>query len=440
VKTTKDQTVAAGHSVDPASWQAALDELLGRIAGRFARVDLRRRARAFVLGLLADLPRKNCWTIAEHAGDATPDGMQHLLARAVWDADQVRDDVRAYVVEHLGDAQAVLVVDETGDLKKGTHTVGVQRQYTGTAGRVENAQVGVHLVYATDVGHACIDRELYVPRSWTADPERCTAAGIPAGHPFATKPALACSMITRALDAGVPAAWVAGDEVYGANPGLRTELERRRVGYVLAVACDHRVTAGARTHRADELVRRLPARAWQRLSAGRGAKGHRWYDWAFIKLDDVGRGGQHWLLLRRNPKTRELAFYRCYTPRPVPLAVLVGVAGRRWTVEERFQTGKGLTGLDEHQVRRWSSWYRWTTLVMLAHAFLVVLAATERARHPPPDGLIALTCNEIQHLFAALVIHPVRDALHRLRWSAWRRTHQARSRACHYKRQATQPP
>ena len=170
--------MAAGHSVDPASWQAALEELLGRVAGRFAPVDLRRRARAFVLGLLADLPRKNCWTIAEHAGDATPDGMQHLLARAVWDADKVRDDVRGYVTEHLGQAHAVLVVDETGDLKKGTHSVGVQRQYTGTAGRVENAQVGVHLVYATDTGHACIDRELYLPKSWTADPERCTAAGI----------------------------------------------------------------------------------------------------------------------------------------------------------------------------------------------------------------------------------------------------------------------
>ncbi len=309
--TTKDQTVAAGHSVDPARWQAGLEELLGRVAGRFARVELRRRARAFVRGLLSDLPRKNCWTIAEHAGDASPDGMQHLLGRAVWDHDKVRDDVRDYVTEHLGDPEAVLVVDETGDLKKGTTTVGVQRQYTGTAGRIENAQVAVYLVYATDAGHGVIDRELYLPRSWTDDPERLQAAGVPDQAGFATKPALATKMIIRALDAGVPAAWVAGDEVYGAN----------------------------------------------REQAGR-----------------------HWLMIRRNRKTGELAYYRCYTPRPTPLAVLVRVAGRRWSIEETFQTGKGLCGLDQHQVRCWRSWYRWVTLAMLAHAFLVVAALAERTR------------------------------------------------------------
>ena len=185
-------------------------------------------------------------------------------------------------------------------------------------------------------------------------------------------------------------------------------------------------------------------RAWQRLSAGRGAKGHRWYDWAFIQLAPTNRpgchSGCHWLLIRRNPTTRELAFYRCYAPHSVPLATLVRVAGRRWTVEETFQSSKGLAGLDEHQVRRWTSWYRWVTLAMLAHAFLAVLAATERVRHPPPDGLIALSSNELQRLFAALVVRPLRNAPHRLRWSAWRRRHQARARTCHYQRQATQPP
>jgi SRSO17 transposase len=439
--------VAAGHSVDvdPACWQELFDELLGRVAGRFARVDLRRRARAFVRGLLSDLPSKNCWTIAEHAGDPNPDGMQHLLARAVWDEDKVRDDLRDYVVEHLGDPEAVLVVDETGDLKKGTATVGVKRQYTGTAGRIENAQVAVYLVYASSSGHAVIDRELYLPRSWTDDPERLQAAGVPSEIGFATKPALAQAMICRALDAGVPAGWVAGDEVYGANPGLRAELEARQIGYVLAVACDHRVRVGGTTQRADALLRRVPARAWQQVSCGKGAKGHRLYDWAFVRLDHDGsapdgQAGKRWLMVRRNHTTGELAFYRCFTPRPLPLAVLVHVAGRRWTVEERFQTGKGLVGLDQHQVRRWRSWYRWATLAMLAHAFLVVAALTEHTRHPPPTGLISLTCNEIQRLFAALVIKPVADAAHRLRWSVWRRRHQARARTCHYRRQAAWQP
>ena len=390
-------------------------------------------------GLLADLPRKNCWTIAEHAGDLTPDGMQHLLGRAVWDHDGVRDDVRGYLVEHLGDPEAVLVIDETGDLKKGTGTVGVKRQYTGTAGRIENAQVAVYLVYATDAGHAMIDRELYVPRGWIADSGRCRAAGIPDQVGFATKPALATAMICRALDAGVPAGWVAGDEVYGADPRLRAELEARQLGYVLAVACDHRVRVGGDTQRADALVRQVPARAWQQVSCGTGAKGHRLYDWAFIRLDHGEQQAQHWLLVRRNQRTGELAFYRCFTPRPVPLAVLAQVAGRRWTVEERFQTGKDLCGLDQHQVRRWRSWYRWTTLAMLAHAFLVVAALAERSQRPSPSGLVGLTCNEIQRLFAALVIQPVADAAHRLRWSLWRRRHQARARTCHYRRQANRP-
>jgi SRSO17 transposase len=433
--------VAAGHSVSPARWTADLDELLGRVAGRFPRVEPRRRARAFVLGLLADLPRKNCWTLAEHAGDPSPDGMQHLLARAVWDHDAVRDDVRAYLAEHLGDPEAVLVIDETGDLKKGTTTVGVQRQYTGTAGRIENAQVAVYLVYASQAGHAMIDRELYVPQAWIDDPERCRVAGIPDQVGFATKPALATAMLARALDAGIPAAWVAGDEVYGADPKLRAELEGRRIGYVLAVARDHRVAFGGKACGVDALAAKVPARAWQCVSAGKGAKGHRLYDWAFVRLDDGDRqhsdqAAQHWLLVRRHQRTGELAFYRCFVPRPVPLAVLVRVAGRRWTIEERFQTGKGLVGLDQHQVRRWRSWYRWATLAMLAHAFLVVAALTEPACHPPSPGLVPMTCNEVQHLFAALVARPVGDLRHRLGWSVWRRRHQARARACHYRRQA----
>jgi SRSO17 transposase len=232
--TTEDHTMAAGHSVTPTSWQAGLDELLSRVAGRFARVEPRWRAKAFVLGLLADLPRKNCWTIAEHAGDASPDGMQHLLARAVWDHDKVRDNIRDYLLEHLADPAGV-VVDETGDLKKGSHTVGVARQYTGTAGKVDNAQVAVYLAYAADAGHGVIDRELYLPQGWIDDPARCRAAGIPDQVGFATKPELARRMLERALEAGVPAGWVTADEVYGGSPALRGWLETRQVPYVLAV-------------------------------------------------------------------------------------------------------------------------------------------------------------------------------------------------------------
>ena len=411
---------------------------MGRIAGRFGRVEPRRRARAFVLGLLSGLPRKNCWSIAEYAGDRSPGGMQHLLGRARWDADAVRDDLRGYLTERLGDPGAVLVVDETGDVKKGTATAGVQRQYTGTAGRTENAQVAVYLAYVAPAGHALIDRELYLPRSWIADPGRCRAAGIPEGTAFATKPALARRMLARTLDARVPAGWVAGDEVYGADPGLRSDLEKRETGYVLAVACRHTFSTGLRTFRAGELARRLPRPAWQRYSAGAGAKGHRYYDWAWVATDP-GQPGHRWLLIRRNRHTRELAFYRCYSPRHVPLATLVKVAGLRWPVEENFQAGKGLTGLDEHQVRTWTSWHRWVTLAMVALAFLTVTAATEHASRPPPPGQIPLTRNEIAALFSTLIIKPVTGTPHRLRWSAWRRRHQHRAKTCHYQRQARQP-
>jgi SRSO17 transposase len=437
VTTHDNLAVAAGLSVDPARWREQFDELMGRIAGRFARVEPRRRARAFVLGLLSGLRRKNCWTIAEMAGDATPDGMQHLLAAARWDADAVRDDVRAYVVEYLGSAGGVLVVDETGDVKKGAASAGVQRQYSGTAGRVENCQVAVFLSYAAPAGHALIDRELYLPRSWTTDPARCAAAGIPATTVFATKPALARRMISRALDAGTPAAWVTGDEVYGTDPGLRADLERRQVGYVLAVAVTHRVATAAGACQARRLAARLPRRAWQRYSAGAGAKGHRFYDWAWLAIDP-GRPGHHHLLIRRNRHTGERAYYRCYSPVHVPLPVLVKIAGIRWTTEENFQAGKGLTGLDEHQVRRWGSWYRWTTLAMLALAFLSITAAIEHTS-PPPAGQIPLTRNEIATLFSVLIIGTVQDTRHRLRWSAWRRRHQHRAKTCHYQRQARQP-
>ncbi len=404
--------------------------MLGRIAGRFGRVEPRPRARAFVLGLLADLPRKNCWTIAEHAGQATPDGMQHLLAGAVWDEHAVRDDVRDYLVDHLGDPAAVLVVDETGDCKKGASTVGGQRQYTGTAGKVDNAQVAVYLAYATGAGHGVIDRELYLPQGWLADADRCHATGVPDQVGFATKPELARVMLERALDAGVPAGWVTADEVYGGNPALRGWLETRKVPYVLAVKRTEPLPPPAGPPApAARLAERVPPECWLRVSAGPGAKGRRWYAWSRVALSTAGapEGWQRWLLLRRSLHTGELAYYVCAGPAGLPLVALVRVAGTRWRVEEAFQAGKGLCGLDQHQVRRWRSRYRLVTLAMLAYAFLVVAAATQHARHPPPLGLIPLTCNEVQHLFATLVAAPGADPGHRLRWSVWRRRHQARA-------------
>jgi hypothetical protein len=401
------------------------DELTGRIPGRFSRVEPRRRAEKLLLGLMSELPRKNCWTIAEHVGDATPDGLQHLLTRAVWDADAVRDDLRDYVCDHLGGQDAVLIVDETGDLKKGTRTVGVQRHYTGTAGRIENSQVAVYLTYATAAGHAFVDRALYLPKSWTADRDRCAAAGISEDVQFATKPALATTMITRALDAGVAARWVTGDEVYGADPRLRAELEGRGIGYVLAIGCDRRVTTGAGTFRPDELAARLPKHVWQRLSAGTGAQGHRFYDWALVDIDP-DRGVR--ASMAADP-----------TQPPAALGVLVrrrNPLARRGILPNRQSFDRP----DQHQVRRWVSWQRWTVLAMLAHAFLTVLAATERDQGATSTGRIPLTCNEVHHLLATLVTTPITDIAHHLRFSVWRRRHQHRARQAHYQRQSTPEP
>jgi SRSO17 transposase len=434
--------MAAGLSVDLDRWRREFDELTLRVGARFARVEPRRRMAAFVRGLLAGLPRVNCWSIAEHAGENCPRGMQRLLSAAVWDEAGVRDDLRGYVLEHFADPRAVLVVDETGDLKKGTMTVGTQRQYTGTAGRTENAQVAVYMAYAAPAGSAFIDRALYLPRSWTCDPARCRAAGVPQDTAFATKPALAKEMIGRAIDAGTPAAWVTADEVYGQDPQLRAELARRGLGYVLAVAKSHPVTTAIGPRPAIDLARRLPARAWQRLSAGPGAKGPRWYDWALIEVTDpsvTSDDGLHWLLIRRRISDGEYAFYRARAPGPVSLAQLVRVAGSRWKVEDGFAAGKELAALDEHQVRSWTSWHRWTILALLAHAFLSVLAAAAPSRDHAPEGqLIPLTRNEIRRLFTGLCQQPSAPRS-QLRWSRWRRRHQATARACHYRQRALTP-
>jgi SRSO17 transposase len=367
--------------------------------------------------------------------------MQRLLGEAVWDADAVRDEVRGYAVDALGDPGGVLILDDTGDLKQGELTVGVQRQYTGTAGRIENAQVAVYLAYATRRGSTLIDREVYLPRVWTDDPARCAAAGVPDHVRFATKITLGRRMLARALAAGVPAAWATADEFYGGDQYLRRDLQAAEVGYVLAVAKSHRVTARPVDGpvRADQLAAALPARAWNRMSAGPGSKGDRDYDWAWITITPPPgeASGCHSLLVRRRISDGELAFYRCWSPRPVPLRVLVQVAGTRWNVETCFQTSKRI-GLDEPQVRRWDSWYRHVTLVMLAHAILTVIAARERDRHHTATGVgetpIPLTFNEIRRLFAGLTINTVHTIDHWLHWSLWRRQHQARAKTSHYRR------
>jgi SRSO17 transposase len=414
---------------------------MDRIRPRFARYEPARRAGALIQGLLSGLDRKNCWTIAEHRGAGTPDGLQHLLARASWDADEVRDDLRDYVIDAFGDTGATLVVDETGDIKKGTHSVGVQRQYSGTAGRIENSQVAVYLTYAAPRGHALIDRALYLPRSWADDQDRCANAGIPNGQRrFATKPTLATELITRAVKAGVPAAWVAGDEVYGADPKLRAAVREHHLGYVLAIAANRRVPTHAGRLRVDALPALIPAHAWQKHSAGAGAHGPRLYSWAWFRLlaEDDTTTGVHHLLIRRNDATGELAYLRCYSPHPVPLRTLVAVAGQRWRIEESFQAAKGLTGIDQHQVRRWNSWHRWTTLAMLAHAFLAVATAIERDTAPTPTGLIVLTVNEFRRLFEALLLATHRTLESLLAWSRWRRQHQYRARQSHYRRRENQ--
>ncbi len=280
---------------------AELDQVHERIAGRFGRAEPRARVREYVSGLVAGLERKNGWTLAEWAGEVSPDGMQRLLRRADWDVDGVRDDVRDYVIGHLGDRDGVLIIDDTGFLKKGTRSAGVQRQYSGTAGRTENCQVGTFLAYASVHGHALIDRELYLPQSWAQDRDRRRAAGIPEDVEFTTKPRQAQAMISRAIAARVPFAWVTADETYGQAKYLQAWLEEQDVCYVMAIRCSDTLTTTEGEQRADALIAVAPSRAWQRLSTGAGAHGPREFDWARIPVRIRQRPGRgYWLLARRS--------------------------------------------------------------------------------------------------------------------------------------------
>jgi len=366
-----------------ARWTRELEAVAARI-GRFVpRPESRGRMGRWLRAAVAGDGRRNAWQLAEAAGEATPYGMQQLVASAAWDVDAVRDDLRAYVVEALG-PHGVLAVDETGFLKKGAKSAGVQRQYSGTAGRIENCQIGVFLAYVTARGHAFMDRELYVPESWSTDRPRCREAGIPDAVPFRTKPHLARVMLQRALASGLRPTWVVGDEVYGNDGALRRWLEERRQPFVLTIRADTKLWCAVRNAPGQLAAARaadaLPPRAWHRRSAGAGSKGPRVYDWALVPLLRLGAPGYHALLVRRHPASGERAYYVVFTPRAVARDTLVRVAGQRWAIEQGFEASKQEVGLDEYEVRTYAAWYRFMTLTLYAHAFLAAMRARARPR------------------------------------------------------------
>jgi len=370
-------------------WAAELEQMHRRIARRFVRPEPRKRALSYLKGLTGTVERKNGWQLAEAAGEATPDGIQRLLNTAEWDAEVVRDDLREYVVEHLGDDEGgVLIVDETGFLKKGTKSVGVKRQYTGTAGKTENCQVGVFLCYASENGATFIDRALYLPKEWVKDKERRAEAGIPEEVEFVTKPAMAREMLKRAFDAGVCPGWVSGDTIYGSDRRLRMFLEERGVPFVLGVKSDESLWTleerGPGQLRAEKIAEGVKPEDWRRLSAGAGSKGERLYEWALLELfrlqlSEEERYGGHWLLVRRNVEDpKELAYYVVFAPiREHQLEELVRVAGTRWRIESCFEEAKDGFGLAEYEVRKWDGWHRHVTLSLLAHAFVSVMRSKE---------------------------------------------------------------
>ena len=367
--------MSGAMTADVGRWVEEIDRVRVRLGPRFRRSEVRTRVGSYLRGLLAGVDRKNGWQLAEFAGDLSPANVQHFIGRAAWEADAVRDDLRAYVVEDLGQPDGILIVDETGFLKKGDKSVGVQRQYSGTAGRIENSQVGVFLAYKTTRGHALIDRALYLPKCWAGDADRREVAHVPPAVAFATKPTLARGMVERALDAGVPAAWVTADEVYGADSKFRRSLEGRGVGYVLAVACSQRLFLGGQYGRADDHADDLPATAWVRRSCGAGSKGERLYDWAFVPFPHpTERGLRRGLLVRRSlSDPTERAYYLTHAPAEACEDDLVRVAGARWAVEECFELAKGECGLDHGEGRTWHAWHRHITLSMFALAILAAL-------------------------------------------------------------------
>jgi SRSO17 transposase len=434
--------------IDPHVLRAVRDEVMASLASVFGRRESREHAGGYLRGLLSDLPRKNGWTIAEHAGYARPDGIQRLLYKDEWDESDARDRVRDLVVDNLSDPDATLVFDETGQEKSGIMTAGVGRQYTGTVGKITNAIVAVYCTYATSRGHCLIDGDLYVQKAWFADPGRCAQAGFDPDHTFRTKPEIALEQAERALAAGVAVRWATADEVYGRNGTFRRFFETRDIGYVMAVGVDFQITTDTGAKRADLIARTLPAKAFNRRSCGQGARGPRVYDWAMIATSSP----RHALLIRRSiTKPDDIAYFYAFVPtgEPLLLSTIIRIAGIRWTVEEDFQQSKGQAGLDQTQARRYQSWRRHIILAIAALAIQAIGISRHNRNHPepvlpthgddtPPDdyGMIALTVPEAHRLL--ILSDDVRNlpatAAFRTAWTTWRRRHQARARWFHHRK------
>jgi len=455
-------------------WQGKLlAELCALIAPVFAQARSRFAAFAYVAALLAVTgDRKSCWQLGEQAGHATPRRMQALLAEYAWDWRAVLERLQRFILAHLADSDAILVLDETAELKKGIMTVGVGRQHAGITGQIENCQTVVFLAYVTARAHTLFDFRLYLPEQWSGDTARRERAQVPGDTAFATKTVQGTAMVTEAITGGVQFAWLAGDEVYGRSSKLRAACEEAGKGYVLAVPVNFKVSTAAGRKDAAALTGLVPARCWETRTCGRGCKGHRDYQWAMVATSSP----RHWLLIRRKlTGPADLAFFYCHAPGLVSLPILVKVAGKRWPVEECFQQGKGQAGLDQHQLRLWHSFHRHTVLSMCALALLAVATArppgtpvpwaagpgaatapqpgagtTGQPEHwrdtgklpvrpgeqPPGDmGLIRVTVPEARKLLAASARGTFRNS-----WSTWRRRHQARARWHHYQAQLRAAP
>ena len=422
-------------------WHERLRELHARLRPYFARPEVHQHALGYLQAVLSDVPRKNGWQIAEQAREAHPYGMQRLLSQSVWDQDGCRDEVRRLVAQTLLPCEGeppdeapfpMLVLDESGFPKRGHHSAGVAAQYCGCTGRVENCQVGVFLSYVTPRGHALIDRELYLPQDWCADPARREAAHIPASVAFATKPELGQRMLARATAASLPVAWVVADTVYGHSAGLRQCLEEQNLPYALAVPCTEAVCVQRQDGRLllDEVailaLQSLRARDWQRLSASLGTKGERFFDWVRLPVAQAGRvDGRHWLVFRRClDDPHELAYYLVWAPADTPLSTMVRAIGVRWHIEEDLQANKAL-GLDQYEVRSFQGWYRHITLVLLAAAFLLSLTLHSHLKEAASSTpLIPLTPSEVRHLLAHLFFPAPSSVRFVCHWSLFRRTHQ----------------